>query len=277
MHQKTFLSRLRHTQTSRDSLLCVGLDPDPQLIPRHLVEAHGLVDAVFHFCIDIARATEPYACAYKINFAFFEAMGSEGVALLERLVKEISGRGIIIADAKRGDIGNTARMYAKAIFEQLGADATTVSPYMGRDSIEPFLQMEDRATFVIAHTSNPGSQDFQHLISGGEPVYKHVATVVNEMDSAYKSQAGLVVGATAPEALKDLRLLCPRLPFLVPGIGAQGGSPEEVVRAAHTDEGPIIVNSSRGIIYASPGRDFAAAAETAARELAGRLRSQDLS
>lgn len=272
MQPKSFLSRLRHFQRTRNSLLCVGLDPDPDRIPRHLIDEFGLEEGIHRFCLEIVEATEAYACAFKVNLAFFEALGSAGVRVLERLMHEIHGRGIIIADAKRGDIGNTARMYARAIFEQLRADATTVSPYMGRDSITPFLEAGDRATFVLARTSNPGSRDLQYLEAEGEPVYRHVASMMNALDSAFPGQSGLVVGATAPEALTELRRACPGLPFLVPGVGAQGGNPEEVVRAAHSDEGPIIVNSSRSIIYASSGRDFGAAAAESAKELSGRLR-----
>ncbi len=272
MIPKPFLSRLLEFQSARQSLLCVGLDPDPERLPRHLVESHGLEEAIFRFCRDIVDATEEHACAFKINVAFFEAIGAEGVRVLERLMDDIRGRGVIILDAKRGDIGNTARMYARAIFEHLGADATTVAPYMGSDSISPFLGMSDRAAFVLARTSNPGSVDLQHLNSDGEPIYRHVARQVNRLDREHPGQAGLVVGATAPEALAELRELCPRLPFLVPGVGAQGGDPEAVVRAAHTEEGPVIVNSSRSIIYASDGRDFASAAAQAARDLSKRLR-----
>lgn len=272
MPNTSFLARLRKYQDARQSLLCVGLDPDPNRLPAFLIEDLGPIGAMYRFCRDIVDATVDQACAFKVNLAFFEAAGSEGYAVLERLSREIRGRAVIIADAKRGDIGNTARMYASAIYGHLRADACTVAPYMGRDSITPFLESEGRAAFVLARTSNPGSLDLQHLEVDGEPLYRHVARLVNQLDDEFAGQAGLVVGATAPDALSELRSLCPRLPFLVPGVGAQGGDPADVVRSAHTDEGPVLVNSSRSIIYASGGRDYAEAAASAARELASRLR-----
>lgn len=267
----SFISRLRRFQHERRSVLCVGLDPELPRLPPRLVQQYGPVEALYHFCRTIVEATEPFACAYKLNMAFFEAAGSEGYRVLERLTREIRGRAIIIADAKRGDIGNTARMYAEALYDHLRVDACTVSPYMGRDSVLPFLESPDKAAFVLARTSNDGSQDFQHLSAEGEPLYRHVARRVDAWNEASRGQAGLVVGATAPEALRELRELCPTLPFLVPGVGAQGGDPRAVVEAARTPEGAIIVNSSRSVIYAASDERFAEAAATAAQQLARQL------
>ncbi|MFW5955198.1 MAG: orotidine-5'-phosphate decarboxylase [Rhodothermales bacterium] len=266
-----FLDRLHQFQQQRRSLLCVGLDPEAARLPVHLVQQYGPLEATYHFCRTVAEATEPYVCAYKFNLAFFEASGARGMDVLERLVEELRDKAIIIADAKRGDIGNTARLYAEAAFNWLGADACTVAPYMGRDSVEPFLAFGDRAAFVLARTSNQSSRDFQDLQVDGEPLYRHVARRVAEWDRSARGQAGLVVGATDIAAIGEIRSLCPDLPFLIPGVGAQGGEPSEVLRAGRTREGTIIVNSSRSIIYASSSDDFADAAAGAASELASLL------
>lgn len=266
-----FRDRLLHLQDERRSLLCIGLDPDPRRLPPHLTGRFSGVEAAYRFCSDIVDATQHLACAYKINFAFFEAMGSEGIRLLERLIPEIRRETPVIADAKRGDIGNSARMYAEALFERLDVDACTVAPYMGRDSIEPFLAYPGKAAFVLARTSNSGSADFQHLLVDSEPLYSMVARRINEWQREQPGEAGLVVGATDPAAMSRLRAMCPSLPFLIPGVGAQGGDAGAAIAAALTPHGPVVINSSRSILYASAGDDFAAAAGRAAEELRSAL------
>jgi orotidine-5'-phosphate decarboxylase len=255
----SFTERLRRIQHTRNSVLCVGLDPDPGLLPKHLLK-NDLPDAVLAFNCAIIEATGSMACAFKINFAFFEVMGREGWRVLEETRRAIPDGVLAIADAKRGDIGNSARFYAKSVFEDLNFDACTVSPYMGRDSVEPFLQYPDRAAFILARTSNPGSADFQEKDLNGRKLYQAVAETVAQWGREMPGDAGLVVGATSPESLAALRSACPTLPFLIPGLGAQGGDATAVMRHAETADGPVIVNSSRAVLYASSGLDFAEAA-----------------
>jgi orotidine-5'-phosphate decarboxylase len=219
----------------------------------------------------IIEATSPYVCAYKINFAFYEALGLVGFRVIRNTVRHIPTGALIIADVKRGDIGHSAMYYAKAVFEKLRCDACTVSPYMGRDSVMPFLDYAGRAAFVLARTSNSGAEDVQERVCGGEPMYLRVARLVNTWNEEADGTAGLVVGATAPEALVELRAACPKLPFLIPGIGAQGGNPFTVMQLAASPQGGVIINSSRSIIYASGGEDFAEAAAEAAADAADTL------
>ena len=264
----SFLDQLRRVQSQKDSAVCVGLDPDPSRLPMPLRDGRLRTDAVREFCASIVEATAPYAAAFKPNFAFFEALGPAGHTVLAQVTAAIPDDCLLIADAKRGDIGNSAQFYAQAIYEDMGFDACTVSPYLGRDSIAPFLEYDDRCTFVLARTSNDGAADLQEACScDGIPLYRHVAQRVADWSAQAEGTAGLVVGATAPEALSELRSDCPTLPFLVPGVGAQGGEPAEVMNAAQTDEGPVLVNSSRSIIFASEDADYAEAAGTAARNL----------
>ena len=265
-----FNTKLRQIQTDKNSVLCVGLDPDPQRLPKHLMERHTLAEAVVAFNAAIIEATADVACAYKLNFAFFEALGRDGWDVLERTVQQLPSNAIALADAKRGDIGNTARFYADAIFQQFGFDACTVAPYMGHDAVAPFLQYEGRAVFVLGRTSNPSAADFQERDCEGEKLYERVARHVAQWDSENPGTAGLVVGATDPDALVTLRDLCPTLPFLIPGIGAQGGDPS-AIRPAATKAGLILVNSSRSILYASSNKDFANAAAQAAEMLRATL------
>ena len=263
-----FSERLRKVQRHQNSVLCVGLDPDVRRMPPHLTAGRPPAEAVVDFTSAIVAATSGAACAFKLNFAFFEVLGPDGWRALEattRAVRDQPGRPLIIADAKRGDIGNSARFYAEAVFERLGCDACTVAPYMGRDAAEPFLSYEGKAAFVLARTSNPSAADFQEALCDGEPLALRVAHRVAEWDRAFPGTAGLVVGATRPDVLADVRRACPALPFLIPGVGAQGGRPSAVTSAARTDEGLVLVSSSRQILYASSGEDFA---EAAAREAA---------
>jgi orotidine-5'-phosphate decarboxylase len=271
----SFAARLRQVQSHTDSALCVGLDPDPERLPAPLRDGRLLTDAVREFCATIAEATAPYAAAYKPNFAFFEALGPAGLTVLDQVTAALPDDALLIADAKRGDIGNSARFYARSIYEDLGFDACTVSPYLGRDSLAPFLDYDDRCTFVLARTSNDGAADLQEACTcDGLPLYRHVARRVAAWSSDADGTAGLVVGATAPEALAELRSDAPTLPFLVPGVGAQGGDPAEVMDAAATDEGPVLVNSSRSILYASEEANYANAAAEAARSLRDALNGE---
>ncbi len=259
----SFLERLGHLQATKRSRLCVGLDPDPLRLPPHLLQSRALPEAVLHYNCAIIDATAASACAFKLNFAFFEALGAEGWRVLKATIDHIPDDVLIIADAKRGDIGNSARFYATSVFEQLGCDAITVAPYMGRDSVLPFLQYEGTAAFVLGRTSNPGAADFQEPLCGDQPLFVRVSRQVSRWAETAPGTAGLVVGATDIHALKTIRTLCPTTPFLIPGVGAQGGDAASVLTASATDQGHIIVNSSRGIIYASSDPTFA---EVAARE-----------
>lgn len=266
----SFLARLRHLQQQKQSCLCVGLDPDLPRLPFHLRETYPPEEALVVFCRAIIAATAPLACAFKVNLAFFEVLGSPGWRALEAVFAAIPPDTVSIADAKRGDIGNTARCYAHSLFDHLGADAATVAPYMGRDSVEPFLQYPGKGTFVLARTSNPGANDFQEQKVDGVPLYLHVARQVARWGADTPGSAGLVVGATEAAPLLALRAACPTLPFLIPGVGAQGGTVADVLQAA-TPDGPVLVNSSRQLLYASAGTDFAEAATHEAAALRQRL------
>lgn len=268
----SFSTRLRRIQSQKESAVCVGLDPVPSRLPSPLQDGRLLTDAVRAFCSSIIEATAPYACAFKPNLAFFEALGPAGLTVLDQVLATIPDDVLVIADAKRGDIGHSARFYAHSLYENFEVDASTVSPYLGGDSVDPFLEHEGTCTFVLTRTSNEGAADFQEACTcAGEPLYRHVARKTREWTANRKGTAGLVVGATAPNALHELRELCPTLPFLVPGVGSQGGSPSAVIDAAATDEGPVLVNSSRSIIYASDGPDYAEAARDAANDLRNAL------
>jgi len=262
------IDRLQRLQDEKNTAACVGLDPDPERLPMTLRDGRLLTDAVREFCASIVEATAPYAAAFKPNFAFFEALGPAGLTVLAQVAAVVPDDCLLIADAKRGDIGNSADFYAQSIYEEMGFDACTVSPYLGRDSLMPFLDYEDRCTFVLTRTSNDGAADLQEACTcTGTPLYRHVARQVAEWSAEADGTAGLVVGATAPEALAELRADAPTLPFLVPGVGAQGGDPAAVMEAAQTDEGLVLVNASRSILYASEEADYADAAADAARSL----------
>jgi len=225
---------------------------------------------VFDFNREIIDATYDIACAYKLNFAFYEGQGDQGVNALKRSVEHITGSVVTIGDAKRGDIGNTAKAYARAIFSYLGFDAATVSPYLGFDSIEPFLEYEEKGTFILCRTSNPGARDFQSLLcqtdTESRPLFESVALKAREWDKY--GNVGLVIGATYPDELGRVRQLIPEIPFLIPGVGAQGGDLASVIRyGLNPEKEGAIINSSRQIIYASQGKDFAEAARKAAQTL----------
>ncbi|MFS8137811.1 MAG: orotidine-5'-phosphate decarboxylase, partial [Thermomonas sp.] len=253
------------------SLLCVGLDPDLAKLPDAFVDDD---DALFAFCRDIADATAEFACAFKPQIAYFAAH-NHGEAALQRLIAHINATHPdvpVILDAKRGDIGNTAEQYALEAFDRFGADAVTLNPYMGRDSAEPFLQRNDRGCVFLCHTSNPGARDFQELVvsdanNDSAPLYQHVArTIAREWNT--DGNCALVVGATFPEELKVIRDIVGDMPLLIPGVGAQGGDVEAVVRNGKTADGTgLMINSSRGILYASSAAGYADAAADAARAL----------
>ncbi len=257
-----FTAKLAGACRKNRSLLCVGLDTDPALLP-------GGVD-VFGFNKAIIDATADLVCAYKPNIAFYEAQGNAGLDALKRTRDYVPGDIPVIIDAKRGDIGNTAAAYARSLFEDFRFDAATVSPYLGFDSLEPFFRYQDRGVFILCRTSNPGAADFQSLackVEGGhKPLFEIVAEKVNSWNRY--GNLGLVVGATYPEELKLIRRKYPEMPLLVPGVGAQGGELALAVRyGADAGRQRTIINSSRQILYASKGKDFAAAARRVAREM----------
>ena len=257
----SFRLSLRQRWTESDSFLCVGLDPDLRRIPEHLGKGPA---AILAFCREIVAATADQACAFKPQIAYFAAAGAE--AVLEELIDYIhrDHPGIpVILDAKRGDIGNTAEQYAFEAFGRYRADALTVSPFMGFDSLEPYLAWAGKGVIVLCRTSNPGGSDFQSLASGGERLFERIARLAaNDWNEA--GELGLVVGATYPEELRRVRQLAPAVPLLVPGIGAQGGDVDATVCAGlDADRAGLVISSSRGILYAGHDRNFAAAARDA--------------
>lgn len=246
----------------KESMLCVGLDSDLALIPQHLL-AHE--DPIFEFNKQIIDATLDIAVAYKPNIAFYEAMGIKGWQSLEKTINYLNqhkDEAFTIADAKRGDIGNTSRMYAKAFFEWLDFDSITVAPYMGEDSVTPFLDHKDKWVILLGLTSNKGSKDFQFTESNGERLYEQVIKKAQQW--AGPDRLMIVVGATHPQELAEIRKIAPDHFFLVPGVGAQGGDVAEICKAGINERGGLLINSARQIIYASSGTDFAAKAREAA-------------
>ncbi|MQY52647.1 orotidine-5'-phosphate decarboxylase [Rhodocyclus gracilis] len=265
--RRTFIEQLSTAWATRDSLLCVGLDPDPARFPAELA---GRPDAIFEFCKGIVDATADLACAFKPQIAYFAAHRAE--EQLEALIAHIHTRhpGVpVILDAKRGDIGSTAEQYAIEAFERFAADAVTVNPYMGRDSVEPYLAWPERGVILLCRTSNAGGSDLQFLDVGGERLFERVARLAAEQWNS-TGQLALVVGATFPAEIARVRTLVGDMPLLVPGIGAQGGDIEATVLAGQTAVGGgLMINSSRAILYAGKGRaslaEYAAAARTAAQ------------
>jgi orotidine-5'-phosphate decarboxylase len=245
----------------KGSYLCVGLDTDPGKIPDHLV---GHVDAMFEFNKAIIDATLDHCVSYKINTAFYEALGSKGWEIMERTFDYIPSTHFKIADAKRGDIGNTSSRYAKAFFETMGADAITVAPYMGEDSIRPFLEYQDKWTIVLGLTSNTGARDFELQPSGDMLMYERVITTVSQWGAP--GNLMFVIGATQASEFVNIRKICPEHFFLVPGVGAQGGSLKEISEKAMIHDCGILVNASRAIIYASGKEDFAMEAGAIAKQ-----------
>jgi orotidine-5'-phosphate decarboxylase len=267
----TFLERLRGAQTRHGSMLCVGLDPEPARFPGAW---RGQASRIFDFCARIADATADLAIAFKPQIAYFAAHRAEDQ--LEQLMAHLRSRHPqvpVILDAKRGDIGSTAEQYAREAFERYGADAVTLSPFMGFDSVQPYLQYEGKGAFLLCRTSNPGGDDLQNQrlasVPGTPRLYEHVASLAQGPWNT-SGQLGLVVGATYPAEIERVRALAPTVPLLIPGVGAQGGDAVATVKAGWRPGGPIAVNSSRAILYASSGDDFA---EAARREA---LRTRDL-
>ncbi len=262
----TFVERLDAASVRNESLLCVGLDPDPALMP---------VEDVFLFNREIVDATHDLVCAYKPNLSFYEALGIPGLQALQKTIghiRDVAPDVIILGDAKRGDVASSATAYAKALFEVWGFDAATVNPYVGQDAVQPFLDYGEKGVFVLCRSSNPGAGDFQDRLvisKGGDNQHTLYQTVALEARKWNKhGNVGLVLGATYPQELAEVRALCPEMPFLVPGIGAQEGFLEESVRGGTTASGRrAIISASRGVLYASGDADFAAAARKAAENL----------
>lgn len=265
-----FLEKLLAAERKNQSLLCVGLDPEPQRLPTTLRDL-PVEQAVVHFCRTIIEATAPYVSVFKPNLAFFEVLGPAGLVAFQEVVRAIPAHIPVLADAKRGDIGNTARKYAAAIFETYACDAVTINPYLGYDAVEPFLAYRDKGVILLCRTSNPGARDFQDLhvqdADGiAKPLYEVVAQRVQQWNTA--GNCGLVVGATYPQELRTIRTLCPELPILIPGIGAQGGDLEAIVPVAVDAHGErAMISASRAILYADGGAQYAEAAANAAKTL----------
>jgi len=259
-----FADRVRETAHRKQSWLCLGLDPDPSRLPEGIApDIHGIV----HFCNEIINATHRHVAAYKLNFAFYEALGAEGWRALQQVREAVPTGTPVIADAKRGDIPNTSRAYAGAIFEKLGFDAVTVTPYVGWDGVAPFAAYRGNGVFVVCKTSNPGAADLQDGLIDGQPLYIRVAR--KALSLKCESDIGLVVGATHPESLRVVRSLSSSALILAPGIGTQGASTAEAMAVgANLDGDNLLVNVSRSILYASSDRDFAAAAGRRAAQIA---------
>ncbi len=258
-----FLNKLNKSIAQNNSLLCIGLDTEIAKLPSHIKNSE---DALFTFNKAIVDATLDLVCCYKLNVAFYEAAGIDGLMQMKKTIEYIHDKHLtIILDAKRSDIGNTARMYAKAAFEQWKVDAITVNPYLGSDSVLPFVEYKDKGIIVVCKSSNPNAGDFQDLVSDNEPVYLHVAKKVNEWNT--NNNCLMVVGPVTND-MSAIRAVAPDMFFLVPGIGAQGGDLESTLKSGLTKEkSGLIIHSARGIIYASSGEDFAEKARLEAQSL----------
>jgi orotidine-5'-phosphate decarboxylase len=271
----TFNQQLQSAWASQGSMLCVGFDPDSKRLPPSL---QGKPEGIFEFCREIADATADLVCSFKPQFAYFASQRAE--AQLEKLIRHLKDHYPdipVILDSKRGDIGSTAEHYAMEVFERYGADAVTVSPYMGFDTIEPYLRHQGKGVIVLCRTSNPGGSDLQFLnvSPDGQPLYLHVAKLAAQQWNS-TGQIGLVLGATFPEEITKVRAIVGDMPLLIPGIGAQGGDIDATVKAGAIPNKPgtgMIINSSRAILYASSGSDFAQAARTVALNTRDALRA----
>ncbi len=260
-----FTERLLERCRQSDSLLCVGLDVVPERLPA---ACRDRADPLLFFIQSIVEATAPWTCAYKPNLAFYEALGPAGLETLRRTISFIHRHtpALVIADAKRADIGHSSAFYARFLYDFLEADAVTLNPYLGGEALMPFLERPERGCFILCRTSNPGAGELQDLLVDGRPLYLAVAERVRRWNE--RGNCGLVVGATAPEELARVRALCPELPILIPGIGPQGGDLLQAVQAGLDSAGErVLVNVSRSILYASDGPDFAEAAAQVARGL----------
>lgn len=258
---------------ARKTFLCVGLDPDIRKIPQHLLAES---DPIYAFNRAIIDATAPYCVAYKPNLAFYECQGLQGIQSFERTINYLQNNypdHLVIADAKRGDIGNTAAMYARTFFEQYDVDALTVAPYMGEDSVKPFLDYQDKWVVLLALTSNKGAADFQLTTDAlGQPLFEKVIRQAQQWATAENLM--YVVGATQGQLFEHIRRIAPHHFLLVPGVGAQGGSLQEVCCYGMTKNCGLLVNSSRGIIYADPTHDFARAAQQSAQQLQQQMETE---
>lgn len=263
-----FVDKLQLRRESTGAILCVGLDPDMSKLPE---VCRSSPEPLYEFCAAIVNATLSVACAYKPNLAFFEAHGSSGIAQLERVMAEIPSDIPTILDGKRGDIGNTSRLYAQFLFEHLDGDAATVNPYLGRDALEPFFDFPGRVPFVLCLTSNPGSADIQTVIASesNERIYHRVIHLLEHMPGPF----GLVVGARHASLIADVRQRALDAPLLIPGVGAQGGDLEATMKASAMNGGPTLINVSRDILYASSDGEFAEAAANKAREYVDAMRA----
>lgn len=260
MKTHPFYQKILKRHQSCQNYICVGLDPDFSKLPAHIPHS---IAGLFDFLTAIIESTHDICIAYKPNISFFEALGIDGLQLLERICKKISQYNVpIILDAKRGDIGNTSQMQARYLFDYFGADATTLHPYMGRDSLEPFFRYKDRFHFVLALTSNPGAADFEkQQLASGQYVYEKIYTSCVEWHKTYQN-IGVVVGATQEE-LTYIRKLSSELLFLIPGVGTQGGDYSQSVQVGKNQDDLVIINMSRSILYASAAVDFASSARSA--------------
>ena len=269
-----FLDKLLAASRTQNSLLCVGLDPEPGRLPAQLRDMPA-ARAITYFCRAVVEATAPYVCAFKPNLAFFEVLGPEGMSVFEEVLQAIPRHIPVIVDAKRGDLGNTARNYAAAFYDVYGCDALTVNPYLGYDSVAPFLAYRDKGVFLLCRTSNPSARDFQDVLVYGEdgqvrPLYEVVARRVQSWNTA--GNCGLVVGATYPQELHTIRSMCPDMPILIPGVGAQGGDLEASVVAGMDAFGEkAIIAVSRSVLFAGKGTDFATSAANEALALRDRI------
>lgn len=258
MNRQTLISEIR----SKKNFLCIGLDPDIQKLPSHLPKN---VEGVKEFCSQIISQTLEYCVSYKLNTAFFEALGWEGMKIYEELVAMIPPSHFIIADAKRGDIGNTSTQYAKAFFEVMNCDAITIAPYMGSDSVMPFLHYQDKWSIVLGLTSNEGAQDFELYKIGEQYLFEHVLKTCSSWGS--EENMMFVIGATQFPYFKAIRAIIPQHFLLIPGVGAQGGSLEDVCKELINEDIGVLVNLSREIIYASSDKDFAEKAREKAQKI----------
>ena len=248
----TFLEKLERVTAPSSLGLCVGLDPDPNRLP---LQFSPNPDGIFQFLLKVISVSAPYAAAYKVNTAFYEAWGQEGWSLLENIAKALPESTVRIADAKRGDIGNTAKHYARAFLDRMPFDAVTLNPYMGGDTLQPFLENADKGAYVLALTTNRGSKDLQYFSDGKSTLYQHILQMIPTW--APNGNLGAVVGATHPQELALIRRQFPSIPLLIPGIGAQGGDAQAIVEiAGGEDRGPLLVNVSRALLYPDDDLDF---------------------
>jgi orotidine-5'-phosphate decarboxylase len=266
----TFKAKLRASEDATGSLLCLGLDPEPDLLPPSVERSPA---GIARFVRIVVEAVGDSVSSYKLNLAFYERWGREASWLLEQALAALPRERPVILDAKRGDVGSTAQAYAHAMFEAWGADAVTVNPYLGYDSVAPFLAHKDKEIFIVCRTSNPGAAEFQHLRSDGEPLYRHIARAAVRWD--HHGNVALVVGATAPAELRDVRQIAGDRLLLVPGIGAQAADLTAAVGAALRPDGRgAVIPMSRGILFASAGADYPDAARAAAQRYRDAINAQ---